>query len=216
MRSGWAEGARVSVRPVPAPAPVALEVGQYTAPRLVAGSAACLVLAVSAIGVVAATGPGVVGVALGFVVAVALAVPGLVFGVAARASRGARMLVDERGLTWDAGPATWIASWDELAQVGLTVVRSGGRVRRAGATPADRIVRIGMAFRVDPDDARVPLGRLRTTSEPAPFTHRMAFAARPGWAARLEDALGAFGGDRFAGLVVRDARGRPVAQRGSA
>lgn len=192
------------------PSPVALEVGRYTAPRLVAGAAACLVLAVSTIGVVAATEPGVVGVAVGFVVAVALAVPGLVLAVAARASRGARMLVDERGLTWDAGAATWHAAWDELSQVGVTVLRSGGRVRRADQAPADRIVRIGMAFRADPDGASAPLRRLRTADDAPPFTHRMSFAARPGWATRLEEGLAGFGGERFAGLVVQDARGRPV------
>lgn len=194
------------------PSPVALEVGRYTVPRLVAGSAACLVLAVSAIGVVAATGPGVLGSALGFVLAVALAVPGAVFAVAARAGSGARMVVDERGLTWDAGAATWHAPWGELSAVGLTVLRSGGRVRRADQAPADRIVRIGMAFRADPDDAGTPLGRLRMTDGPAPFTHRMSFAARPGWASRLEEALGAFAGERFPGLVVQDARGRPAAR----
>lgn len=192
------------------PSPVALEVGRYTAPRLVAGSAACLVLALSAIGVVAATDPGVVGAALGFVLAVALAVPAGVFGIAARASRGARMVVDDRGLTWDAGPATWNASWDELSAVGLTVLRSGGRVRRADATPADRIVRIGMAFHADPDAGSAPLGRLRAAGEAAPYTHRMAFAARADWATRLEGALAAFGGDRFRGLVVQDARGRQL------
>jgi hypothetical protein len=196
---------------VETPSPVALEVGRYTAPRLAAGAAACLVVAVSAIGVVASTDPGVVGVALGFVVAVALAVPGLVFTVAARASRGARMLVDDRGLTWDAGAATWHASWDELSAVGLTVLRSGGRIGSAGAPPSDRIVRIGMAFRAEDADAgRPPLRRLRTESGPAPFTHRMAFAARPGWAAGIERALHAFAGERFAGVEVQDARGRPV------
>lgn len=193
------------------PSPVALEVGRYTAPRLVAGAAACFVLAVSAIGVVASTDPGVIGVALGFVAAVALAVPGLVFTVAARASRGARMLVDDRGLTWDAGAATWHASWDELSAVGLTVLRSGGRGRPAGAPAADRIVRIGMAFRdADADADRLPLQRLRTEDEPAPFTHRMAFAARPGWAGQIEAAFGAFAGERFEGVRVQDARGRPV------
>lgn len=194
-----------------APSPVVLEVGRYTAPRLVAGTGACLVLALSAVGAVATSDPGVVGAVLVGLVALALAAGGVVFGVAARASRGARMLVDERGLTWDAGAATWNASWDELTAVGLSVLRSGTRPGPTQGRGSDRIVRIAMAFdREDPDADRPPLRRLRTTDEPEPFTHRMSFASRPDWAGLLEDGLRGFGGPRFTGTTVRDARGRAV------
>lgn len=194
------------------PSPVVLEVGRYTAPRLVAGSAACAVLALSAVGLTVTSGSGAVAVVVVLLIALALGVAAVVFGVAASASRGARLVVDEAGITWDARAATWRAAWPELDAVGLSVLRSGRPAGGGEGPGADRIVHVAMAFgRVDLDADRAPLRRLRTDAEPPPYTHRMAFAARPGWADALQEALSAFGGDRYRGRTVRDARGRPVA-----
>lgn len=193
------------------PPPVVLEVGRYTTPRLVAGSAACAVLALSAVGLTVTSGSGVVAVAIVLLVALGLAVAAVVFGVAASASRGARLVVDDAGVAWDARAATWRAGWDELDAVGLSVLRSGRPAGGGEGPGADRIVHLAMAFdRADADAGRAPLRRLRTDAEPAPYTHRMAFAARPGWADALQDSLAAFGGERYRGRTVRDARGRPV------
>lgn len=193
------------------PSPVVLEVGRYTTPRLVAGSAACAVLALSGVGLTVTSGSGVVAVVVVLLIALALGAAAVMFGVAASASRGARLVVDDAGVTWDARAATWRAAWEELEAVGLSVLRSGRPAAGREGPGADRIVHLAMAFdRADADAERAPLRRLRTAAEPAPFTHRMAFAARPGWADALQEGLTAFAGERYRGRTVRDARGRPV------
>lgn len=200
-------------RRVDSPSPVALEVGRYTTPRLVAGAAACAVLALSAVGITVTSGSGTIAVVVVLAIALALGAAATVFGVAAAASRGARLLVDDRGITWDARAATWNAPWDELSAVGLSVLRSGRPAGGGEGPGADRIVHVAMAFhRADADDGQAPLRRIRTAAEPAPYTHRMDFAARPGWADLLQEALAAHAGDRYRGRTVRDARGRPVAE----
>lgn len=227
---------------MPSAEPVVVEVGRYTAPRLRVASVGCLVAGALVV-VAAVVAGGVVALVLGLLAGVVLAGAGAILAVAARANRGARLVVDEGGITWDAGAATWHADWDELTTVGVTVLR--GRVPRRGAegpegTRArgtegvvgagvagasgrdgsdvgaraggrDRVVRLGLAFaRADADAGSAPLRRLRAADE-APFTHRMAFASRGEGTGPLDDGLRRFAGERYAGLSVRDARGRPVA-----
>lgn len=188
--------------------PVVVEVGRYTAPRLRAGSVAGLVAgAVLMAGGVAAG--GAVPLVLGLLAGLALVALGIVFAVAANASRGARLVVDARGITWDARAATWHAGWDELSSVGVTVLRSTSRRRGTTVPGSDRVVRLRMAFRRDePDAGSAPLRRLRTTEEPQPWTHRMPFASRGDGAALLDEGLVRFADGRYAGLEVQEVRVR--------
>ncbi|MEV4422464.1 hypothetical protein AB0L40_21180 [Patulibacter sp. NPDC049589] len=189
--------------------PVVLEVGRYTGPRLRVGSVTCLVLgAVAVVGGVAAAGGAVL--VLSLLVGVLLLLAGLLLTVAANAARDARFVVDEQGVTWDAGAATWHAGWEELSGVGLSVLRSRRRARTADGPGGERVIRVLMAFHdPEPDAGSAPLRRLRTTDEPAPWTHRMPFASRGDWAARLDEGLARLGGERYAGMGERDVlRGR--------
>lgn len=191
------------------PEPVVLEVGAYTGPRLRAALATFVLAASVALlaGVLvderAATVPLL---ALGVV----LALVAVGIGVAWSASRGSRLVLDPHGITWDAGEATWQAEWTALSGIGLSVLRSRRRGGSAfGELGGERVIRVLMAFRADdPDADSRPLRRLRTTDEPAPWTHRMPIASRGDWAAQLDDALARFAGERYAGATIRDARGR--------
>jgi hypothetical protein len=191
---------------VPASEPVVIEVGRYTAPRLRAGAVGCLVAGAALLTLAIASG-GILLV-LGALMGAALLAGGVFLTVAANASRGTRLVVDARGVTWDARAATWHAAWDDLSSVGVTVLRSGPR--GGGTEPGrDRVVRLLLAFRRDdPDRDSAPLRRLRTADEPAPFTHRMPFASRGDGAVRLEEGLRRFAGARFSGVTVEGARGR--------
>lgn len=193
---------------MPRSEPVVIEVGRYTAPRLRAGAIAGLVGG-AALLTLAVTAGGTVLLVLGLLVGALLVAVGLLLTVAANASRGARMVVDERGVTWDAGAATWHVAWPELSSVGVRVLRSTSRRRGAALPGSDRVVRLLLAIDgEDPDADRPPLRRLRASDEPAPWTHRMPFAARGDDATRLEVGLTHFAGERFAGLTVEELRPR--------
>jgi hypothetical protein len=192
---------------VPSAEPVVLEVGSYTGPRLRAARNVCIGLAVVAI--LAGPVAGGVGLVVLLVVGVLLLVAAFAVQVAAKAARGSRLVVDRKGITWDAGDATWRARWSELSDVGLVVLRSRRRDRTTDGPGGERVIRILVAFRSDdPDADSEPLRRIRVTDEPAPWTHRMAIASRGDWAAELDEGLARFAGSRYAGIERRDAYGR--------
>ncbi|WP_026910085.1 hypothetical protein [Patulibacter minatonensis] len=192
---------------MPSAEPIVLEVGSYTGPRLRTARNLCVAAGVLAI----LAGPVAGGVALVALLVVGVVLLVVAFGVsiAARAARDSRLVVDREGITWDAGDATWRATWSELSDVGLVVLRSRRRGRTTDEPGGERVIRVLMAFRSDdPDAGRPPLRRIRTTGEPAPWTHRMPIASRGDWAGRLDAGLARYGQGRYAGMTVRDALGR--------